>query len=208
MMLLSRRWFGALAAGVIAMPAVASAAGEGVREPIVALYEGLERMMRMGRTTPFLQRFDSLAPVVDRSFDLETILQVSIGLRWAGLDETARSTLRAAFRRFTVASYVANFDKYEGERFEILPNVRPSTGGNEIVQTRIVASSGEPIKLDYVLHKGDAGWKVVDILLDGTISRVAVQRSDFRSLLGRGDPAPLIESLQRKTADLSGGALS
>ena len=27
-------------------------------------------------------------------------------------------------------------------------------------------------------------WKAVDVLLDGTISRVAVQRSDFRSLLG------------------------
>jgi hypothetical protein len=44
-------------------------------------------------------------------------------------------------------------------------------------------------------------------LLDGTISRVAVQHSDFRGLLGSGDAANLIASLQRKAADLSGGSM-
>ncbi len=33
------------------------------------------------------------------------------------------------------------------------------------------------------------GWRIVDVLLDGSISRVAVQRSDFRSLLGNGGAA-------------------
>ena len=38
--------------------------------------------MRTGHTTPFPQRFDALAPVVDQVFDLETVLKVSVGLRW------------------------------------------------------------------------------------------------------------------------------
>jgi len=45
------------------------------------------------------------------------------------------------------------------------------------------------------------------VLMDGSISRVAVQRSDFRGLLGQGGAADLIASLQRKVSDLSGGAL-
>ncbi len=45
----------------------------------------------------------------------------------------------------------------------------------------------------------------MDVLLDGSISRVAVQRSDFRSLL-EGGPSALVDSLRRKVADLSGGA--
>ena len=49
-------------------------------------------------------------------------------------------------------------------------------------------------------------WKAVDVLLDGTISRVAVQRSDFRSLLGTGDAGALIASLERKAMDFAGGA--
>jgi phospholipid transport system substrate-binding protein len=51
-------------------------------------------------------------------------------------------------------------------------------------------------------------WKVVDVLADGSISRVAVQRSDFRRLVDRGGAPALIQSLNSKTSDLSGGALS
>jgi phospholipid transport system substrate-binding protein len=52
-----------------------------------------------------------------------------------------------------------------------------------------------------------SGWKVVDVLTAGSISRVAMQRSDFRRILSNGGGDALLESLQRKTSDLSGGAL-
>ena len=54
----------------------------------------------------------------------------------------------------------------------------------------------------------DAGWKVVDVLLDGTISRVAVQRSDFASLVTAGSATPLISSLKSKVSLLSNGSMS
>ena len=53
-----------------------------------------------------------------------------------------------------------------------------------------------------------AGWKAIDVLANGAISRVAVQRSDFRSLLSQGGGPALVGSLQRKVADLSSGALA
>jgi phospholipid transport system substrate-binding protein len=49
---------------------------------------------------------------------------------------------------------------------------------------------------------------VQDILLDGTISRVAVQRSDFTSLLSQGSATQLIASLEQKVSTLSAGAIS
>jgi phospholipid transport system substrate-binding protein len=48
----------------------------------------------------------------------------------------------------------------------------------------------------------------VDVLAGGSISRVAVQRSDVRRLLESGGGDALLASLQRKTADLSGGNLA
>jgi hypothetical protein len=45
-------------------------------------------------------------------------------------------------------------------------------------------------------------------MLDGSISQVAVQRSEFYGLLRNGGVANLIATLRRKTADLSGGELS
>ena len=63
----------------------------------------------------------------------------------------------------------------------------------------------ETTELDYVMNQTPAGWKVVDVLAAGSISRVAVQRSDFRHILSNGGGDALLMSLQRKTADLSGG---
>jgi phospholipid transport system substrate-binding protein len=74
------------------------------------------------------------------------------------------------------------------------------------VQSRIVKISGDPTELDYVMKQTPLGWKVIDVLTGGSISRVAVQRSDFRRILSNGVD-PLLASLQRKTSHLSDGAL-
>lgn len=177
-------------------------------EAVVAMFTAaLDRMMRAGTTTPFKARFDMLAPAVDRTFDLAIILSVSIGARWAGIDAAVKAELSTVFRTYTIASYVANFGGHDGETFQIEPDTRAS-GADRIVRTRIVPRTGDGVKLDYVMRQSDAGWRAVDVLADGTISRVAVQRSDFRGLLGReGNTAALLDSLRRKIADLSGGAL-
>lgn len=204
---LSRRRLVALvAAGTVCAVAARADEAADICQPIIALYKGLEAGMRAGHATPFSKRFDALAPVIDRVYDLETVLSVSVGLRWQTMPEVTRHQLADVFRRFTVASYVANFDSFDGEKFEIQPTPRPS-GKDQIVDTRIIPGSGDPIRMNYVMRRSDAGWRIVDVLLDGTISRVAVQRSDFRALLTKGDAEALIASLQRKVADLSGGTL-
>ena len=155
---------------------------------------------------PFEKRFDQLAPAVENAFDLETILQVSVGPFWPMLPADQKAMLEAAFRRYTIASYVNSFDNYTGQSFEVSPELRDLPNGEQEVNTRIIPRNGDPHVLDYVMRQDPQGWRAVDVLLDGTISRVAVQRSDFRSLLNRGGAAALAKSLQDKTADLSGGA--
>ena len=58
------------------------------------------------------------------------------------------------------------------------------------------------------MRQTPSGWKAVDVLADGAISRVAVQRSDFRTVLAGGGGAALVAKLERKVADLSGGRLA
>lgn len=197
----------AAAPAITAARSTPSRAGNAIAQPLHDLYDNLEAAMRAGRATPFTQRFNVLAPVIDQVFDLETVLKVSIGLRWDSLDADMRARLLKAFRRFTVATYVANFDKYDDEHFKILPEIRNS-GTDRIVETEIVSADGQRIRVDYVMRDIGGTWRAVDVLLEGSISRVAVQRSDFRKILAKGDAEALIASLKRKIADLSGGTLS
>ncbi len=173
--------------------------------PIAALNAGLIRVMQAGKTAPFQQRFDMLAPTIDRAFDLPHILEVSVGAAWSTLAQAQRDALLATFRRYTVASYVDNFDSFDGQHFDLQPQTRPVVGGEQVVLTRIVARSGETHQLDYVMRSTADGWKAVDVLADGSISRVAVQRSDFRHLLDRGGATALMASLKQKVEDLSRG---
>jgi phospholipid transport system substrate-binding protein len=193
--------------GFVAAPSVLYAATlDDVGKPIAELNAGLLRVMRAGTRVAFANRFEVLAPLVDRAFDLPGILRASVGQYWTGLVEQDRSDLRDVFRRFTIASYVASFDVFGGERFELLPELR-AVGTDQVVGTLLVPVTGEPIRLDYVMRQQDGVWRVVDVLADGTISRVAVQRSDFRALLAHGGARALIDSLQKKLADLSEGSL-
>ena len=174
--------------------------------------DGLLRVMKAGRTASFADRVRMLTPIVEQAFDLPLILRRSVGTQWSKFSDAAKADLLAAFEAFTVATWVANFDNFDGEAFEIAADVR-AVGQEMVVQTRIVPTSGDATRLDYVMREvgresaGAPGvWRAVDILLNGTISRVAVQRSDFRAIVDAGDPGALIILLRNKTAALAAGA--
>jgi phospholipid transport system substrate-binding protein len=119
-----------------------------------------------------------------------------------------QATLQTTFRQYTVASFVANFDNYSGQTIEVTPGSRSLSNGDQVVTTRIAAPGSSPIMMAYVMRQTPSGWKAVDVLADGSISRVATQRSDFRSVLSSGGGTALVASLQSKVAALSGGALA
>jgi len=182
------------------------ASASDITAPVEQLHAGLMSIMKAGKTASFRQRYETIAPVIGQIFDLETILRQVVGPRWPSLPADQQVALADAFRRYTIASYVANFDTYSGQSFDTGPVVRP-VGNDRVVETRIASAGGKVHALDYVMRQERGGWKVVDVLAEGSISRVASQRSEMRSLLADGGGAELLVSLRQKTAELSGGIL-
>ncbi len=204
----SRRRILGLALGAVVLPA-ASRGATGVAEivrPIEALDAAILSIWRAGAAVPFPDRYRQVEAAVTAALDLAGIIEASVGPRWARLRAEDRAALLAAFVRFTIASYVAGFARYAGQTFEIDPEPAVS-GAYRLVQTRILRPGAGTTRLDYLMHPVPDGWKAADVLLAGTISRVSVQRSDFRALLDDASAARLIDSLRRRTTDLSGGTL-
>lgn len=195
-MRLSRR-----ALGLLLLASASARADDAAAAPVRSMLAGLTATMKSGRT-PFAARAAALRPAVLACFDLPAILQASIGPRWTGFTLPQQADLRAAFEDFSVATWVANFNSDDGTRLELLAEQR-SVGEDVVVATRVVPPSGDPTRLDYVMRRTAAGWRAVDMLVEGSISRVAVQRSDFRALLKDGSPAPLIAMLRDKAAELA-----
>jgi phospholipid transport system substrate-binding protein len=202
-LLLGRRGIIAATAAAFLLQAPRARAENPVLAPVNQLIQGLLKVMKAGHSASFTERSNMLGPVIDQTFDLTTILKESVGFTWQSLPADQQAALEQAFRRYTVSSYVNSFDEYNGQRFQVNPETR-TVGDDEVVRTRIIPTSGDGHNLDYVMHEGPQGWRIVDVLADGAISRVAVQRSDFRGLIRRGGAPALAESLATKSASLAG----
>ncbi len=186
-----------------ATAAVASAAAGSPTAPIDALYAGLGRIEHSRGS--FAERAQMLAPSIENAFDLQTVLQNSVGLRYRTIPDAQKTELLNQFRQFTVARYVSNFAPGGNDTFKVDPAATPAAvPGEQIVHTHIIAG-GATTDVNYVMRQGPQGWRVVDVLLNGNISQVAVQRADFSSSLASGDASALIASLKKKTAAFQGG---
>jgi phospholipid transport system substrate-binding protein len=197
----------AFAVPVAWQPAGAQTADASARVPIEHLADALLAAMKAGDRTSFSERYRALDPVIEQVFNLDAVLAASIGVAWATLPQVQKAEVATAFRRFTVSTYVSNFNSYNGQSFQILPSVRAAGNDAVVVQTQLLRANDSAVKLDYVMRSGPAGWQAVDVLMGGSISRVAMQRSDFHALLVAGGVPALTAGLGRKIANLSGGML-
>lgn len=190
-----------------ATDARAAQAVDAATAPIQKLDQGLLTVMRQGRSVPFAQRVQTLTPAIEAALDLPQILRAAVGPGWSGLSATQQQRLLAAFRQYTVATFVENFDSYDGQTIAISPSTRALSGGAQVVSTTITSADGKTKHtIDYVMRKSPSGaWKATDVLADGTISRVAVLRSDFSAMLSEGGAQALEASLHQKTRKLENG---
>jgi phospholipid transport system substrate-binding protein len=197
----------ALAAFLAAAPAFAAVPPEAA--PVAALDAGLIGVMKAGSAnTGFQARYDMLDPVVKQVMNLPVITQNSVGFLWSTLPAAQQAQLLTAFEQFTVASYVSEFASDGGTQIKLLP-AEKSVGARKIVETEIdPADGGASTRIDYVMAEGDQGWQVTDVLLDGTVSQVAVHSSDFSALVSAGDASQLIAALKTKVAALENGTAS
>ncbi len=190
----------ALAGGLMMAPAALAADSDAIA-PVSALDAALIVTMKSGLAgKKFQTRYDALAPVVKQTYDLPEVTKNSVGLLWSTLPASQQSELIDLFTQFTVSSYVSQFNSYSGQTLTVIPPVK-ALGQKKIVETKLSSDDGG-VELDYVVAYTDHAWKIDDVLLNGTISQVAVHASDFASLVKSGDASQLISALKTKIAVL------
>jgi phospholipid transport system substrate-binding protein len=175
----------------------ASSAVANPDEAVRSFYGVLLGNMQQGRMLGESGRYAKLAPVVDRTFDIPLMTRLAVGPAWATLPPAEQQRLQAAFAHYVTATYADQFDSYSGQQLQVTGERQ--TGDNIMVQTKIVKSNGETTKLDYLMHPDQGAWQISDVYLDGTISQLAVHRSEFYSILRREGVDGLVMALNRKT---------
>ena len=86
----------------------------------------------------------------------------------------------------------------DADRLGFFAAMEPAARRDTLERTRLVRTKEEPVSLNYLMRATGDNWKIVDVYLNGTISQVATQRSDFSATLKSGGPPALIESLRQQ----------
>jgi phospholipid transport system substrate-binding protein len=156
-------------------------------------YDVLLDSMKHAKELGLQGRYNKLKPAIEQSFDLPDMMALAVGPKWATMSPADQQALLAAFERMTIANYAKNFDGYSGEKFTVDPTVTPR-GADRIVQSKLVASD-QTVPFNYRMRQTGGTWKILDIYLNGTISQLAVQRSDYSATVSIGGAAALVKQL-------------
>ena len=189
----------AFALCTVVLPHIAAAAT--ASDTVRSFYQTLLYNMQHGPSLGQQGRVARLAPVVPRVFDIPYMTQLAIGPAWATLADAQRQQVMQAFDRYVTAVYAERFDKYSGERLEVIGE-QPTAYGT-IVKTQIIKADGEPVTLNYLMVNTNAGPQIGDVYLSGTISELAARRADFSSTLRTQGVPGLIAALNNKALTLA-----
>jgi phospholipid transport system substrate-binding protein len=191
---MTKSWFRAAAMAVtLATAGVVAHAEDPAVAPVQSFYDALLSTMKQGKQLGVKGRYDKLKPAIEASFDLPGMTRLSVGPVWNTMSDADHAALIKALSRYTVASYASNFKSFDGEKFVVEPQPK-DRNADKIVFSKLIAGS-DTVPFNYLMRKNGAAWKVVDIYLNGFVSQIAKQRSEYSSTVSAGGAAALEKKL-------------
>jgi phospholipid transport system substrate-binding protein len=192
---------------LIAQTPVAVAADDPAVRRIESFYATLTDSMKRGSELGMKGRYQLLAPAIDSTFDIPAMIKFVVGPSWDTMSDADHKALAEAFRRMTIANYASNFDAFHGEKFSVDPSVQ-TKGTDEFVQSTLTPGSGKPVPLIYRMRNMPAGWKAIDVYLNGYVDELAMRRSDFSATVASGGASALVKKMNDLADSQLGGAKS
>jgi phospholipid transport system substrate-binding protein len=162
---------------------------------IQAFYDTLLGTMKDAASLGIQGRYDKLAPVVQQTFDLPGVAKLACGAAWGKMTPDQQQGIVTAFGRMVAARYANEFKSYSGQQFKVEPDTVPRNA-DKIVRSQMIPTDDDPTSFDYLMRGANADWRIEDVYLDGSISQLAVWRSEFSSVLASGGPDALLAKIK------------
>jgi phospholipid transport system substrate-binding protein len=170
---------------------------------VEALQACLTDVMKNAESLGYEGRVQRLQPVLPDVFDLSFMAEKSVGRYWKTASPEEKQRLVSTFARYIIANYAGRFTGWDGQEFGLLGD-QPSARGTVLVLTRLVDPNADDVNLDYRLRKTEeSGWKIIDVYLNGTVSELALRRSEYSSMIKREGFEALLAALDERIETLA-----
>jgi len=176
-------------------------AGKAAKNVVQDMYSALTATMKQGEQLGFEGRRKKLDPVIRAAYNMQLMAKMSVGSNWNTASPSDQSAMIEAFSAFSVATYASRFASYDGEQFTVTGE-KP-VGKDIMVETTLKPKDSEAVTLNYLMRKDEKGdYRIVDVMMNGTISELATRRAEFSSIARREGMTALINSLRDKAGKM------
>ncbi len=187
---------------------VPAAVASEAKAPDVLIRDVTNEVLEIVRTDPALRSGDTRRVIelaealVLPHFDFRRMTMLAVGRDWREATPEQQGRLIEAFRTLLVRTYANAFTQYRDERVVFPPSRYAAADTRVQIRTEVVRPGAQPIGIDYMLEKGEQGWKVFDVVVAG-VSLVTNYRSSFTQEIRNGGIDGLIRSLEARNSSLA-----
>lgn len=175
------------------------------RTAVESLYVVLSDCMQNAEALGLEGRREKLEPAIAESYDIPLMAAKVLGRHWRKLSDEDKTRWVTTFGRLTVATFAERFDGWEGEEL-VVDDAEAGARNTIVVHTRITRPKDEAVPIHYRLREREGRWRVMDVFLNGTVSELALRRSEYGSVAENEGIGPLIDQLEAKIAAGNAGA--
>lgn len=144
------------------------------------------------------ERDQKVAAIMGQMFDFDAMGKASLGKEWAGLNDEQRAEFLSLLKQLVQKSIEKNVRSTMSYDLELLGEESADAG--TLVKTKATNKKNgreEPVAIDYLLHEISGGWRVKDIVTEGS-SMVGNYKSQFVRIIKKDGFDALTKKMKDK----------
>lgn len=152
------------------------------------------------RSAPLPQRRRQLRGVLENHFDFRDMARTALGYHWRDLSPNQRDQFVQLFTAFIENAYLSKIQDYSGQDVVVIREKAEGPGFAK-VNSQVVQTGKQPIRVDYLLRQVGGGWKIYDVTVDN-ISIIANYRNQFNRVINDRGFDKLMADMRAKQQQL------
>jgi phospholipid transport system substrate-binding protein len=143
--------------------------------------------------SPPKQRKQKFHGIFTTAFDVDAMAQFAAGNYWRRADDRQKQEYVKLFADYVATLYANKFADYAGQSFKVVSE--RASGDAVAVEGVIVQGTQAPLRFDFRLRRAEAGFKIVDVYVEG-MSLLITKRDEFMTVLAREGMDGLLQRLR------------
>jgi phospholipid transport system substrate-binding protein len=145
------------------------------------------------------ERRAALRGVIENAIDFAEAARRALASHWRARTDAEREEFVTLFKDLVTYSYIRMMEPYAGEAVQIAGELQAD--GATTVLTRIHRRQGEPIPVDYRMHRRGGRWLIYDVVVE-RVSLVGNYRGQFNTIIQTSSYDELLRRVRARVREL------